>query len=141
MQLVAYLSFAGNCQEAFKFYEKVLGGKIAVMLNHVGTPAEAYVPADWKEKVMHATLTVGDEILMGSDSPPEYFKPAQGMRVTLQLEDTAEAERIYERVSERLTPTHSLLTRPVLVRRLVDIATEGWRDIDHDPEHQRKRRA
>ncbi len=71
MHLNAYLLFNGNCEEAFKFYEKCLGGKIEVMMPHAGTPAEQQVPAEWRNKILHARLTVGDQILMASDCPPD----------------------------------------------------------------------
>jgi PhnB protein len=100
MQLTPYLMFNGTCEEAFKFYEQCLGGKIVAMIDHVGTPAAEHVPAEWQTKIMHARLQVGDAVLMGSDSPPEYFKAAQGSYVSLNLEDPAEAERIYKGLAE-----------------------------------------
>ena len=60
MQLVSYLNFNGTCEEAFKFYEKALGGTIVAMFPHAGTPAEEFVAPEWKNKIMHARLTVGD---------------------------------------------------------------------------------
>ena len=70
MQLNPYLTFDGRCEEAFKFYAKVLGGEISAMIPHEGTPAEAHVPAEWRKKIMHARLLVDGEVLMGSDAPP-----------------------------------------------------------------------
>jgi PhnB protein len=72
MQLNPYLVFNGNCEAAFKFYEKVLGGKIEAMLPHEGTPAAEHVPPEWRNKIMHARLSVGDKVLMGSDAPPDH---------------------------------------------------------------------
>ncbi len=60
MQLNPYLYFNGQCEAAFKFYEQVLGGKIEAIMTHAGTPAEAQVPADWRDKVLHVRMTVGD---------------------------------------------------------------------------------
>ena len=51
MQLNAYLFFKGNCEAAFKFYEKCLGGKIEAMIPHAGTPAEQHVPAEWRDYI------------------------------------------------------------------------------------------
>ena len=64
MQLNPYLTFNGQCEAAFKFYEKCLGGKIEAMLTHEGTPAEQGVPPEWRKKILHARLTVGDQVLM-----------------------------------------------------------------------------
>ena len=72
MQLNSYLFFNGQCETAFKFYEQCLGGKIVAMLTHAGTPAEENVPPEWRNKILHARLTVGDSVLMGSDAPPGH---------------------------------------------------------------------
>ena len=61
MQLNPYLTFNGQGEAAFKFYEKCLGGKIEAMFTHEGTPAEQHVPAEWRKKILHARLTVGDQ--------------------------------------------------------------------------------
>ena len=63
MQLNAYLTFNGQCEEAFKFYERCLGGKIVAMMPHEGTPVAEHVPAEWRNKILHARLTVGDQVL------------------------------------------------------------------------------
>jgi PhnB protein len=109
VQINPYLVFDGRCEEAFKFYEKVLGGKIEAMFPHEGTPAEGHVPADWKKKIMHARLSVGDKLLMGSDAPPGRFEPMKGFSVTLsEVKNVAEAERIYTALSEKGTVTMPL---------------------------------
>ena len=100
MQLNPYLTFDGRCEEAFKFYAKVLGGEIAAMIPHEGTPAEAHVPAEWRKKIMHARLVFGDNTLMASDAPPDRFQKMQGMQVTLSIKNPAEAERIYNALAE-----------------------------------------
>jgi PhnB protein len=101
MQLNPYLMFNGTCEAAFKFYEKVLGGKIEAMMPHEGTPAEEHVPAEWRKKIMHARLVVGDEVLMASDAPPEHFQPMKGFSVSLNVDKSAEAERIFQALSEK----------------------------------------
>ncbi|HMD15621.1 MAG TPA: hypothetical protein VKH18_03060 [Terriglobales bacterium] len=81
MQVNPYLFFSGQCEAAFKFYEKLLGGKIEVMITHEGTPAADHVPAEWRSKIMHARLVLGDQILMGSDAPPDrQQKPQRSSR-------------------------------------------------------------
>ena len=100
MQTNTYLFFKGNCEEAFKFYEKTLGGKIEAMLSHAGTPAESQVPAEWKNKIIHARLKLGDQFLMASDAPPDRSQTPQGFYVNLGFEDPAEAERIYGALSK-----------------------------------------
>jgi PhnB protein len=100
MKLNAYLLFNGNCEEAFQFYEKCLGGKIEVMMPHAGTPAEQQVPAEWGKKILHARLTVGDQMLMASDCPPDRYFPPKGFSVSLIINDPAEAERIFQALQE-----------------------------------------
>ena len=59
MQFNSYLLFNGDCEEAFKTYEKIFGGKIEAMLTHEGTPASCQVPAEWQKKILHARITIG----------------------------------------------------------------------------------
>jgi len=70
MELNPYLSFNGQCEAAFKFYERRLGGKITAMMTYGGSPMEEQTPTEWRDKIVHACLMVGDKILMGSDAPP-----------------------------------------------------------------------
>jgi PhnB protein len=100
MQLNAYLNFDGCCEAAFKFYEKVLGGKIEAMVRHAGTPAEEYVPAEWRDKIMHARLVVSDQVLMGSDAPPAHHEKVGGFSVAIGVKEPAEAERIFHALAD-----------------------------------------
>ena len=100
MQMNPYLIFNGQCETAFKFYERVLAGKIEAMLTHAGTPAEAHVPPEWRDKILHARLSVGDEVLMGSDAPPGRYEKPQGFSVSLQITKPADAERIFKALGE-----------------------------------------
>ena len=107
MQLNPYLSFNGQCEAAFKFYEKVLGGKIEAMMPYEGSPEGSpmaqQVPPERLSKIMHARLRIGDEMLMGSDSPPDHYEQMQGFSVTLGIDDPREAERVFHALSENGT--------------------------------------
>jgi PhnB protein len=103
MQLHPYLNFDGRCEEAFKFYEQCLGGKIEAMRKHAGTPAEQYVPSEWRDKILHASLVVGDKELLGSDAPPDSYEKPKGFWVTIQINDQADAERIFHALAEKGT--------------------------------------
>jgi PhnB protein len=103
MQMNPYLTFDGRCEAAFKFYEKVFGGKIEAMIPHEGTPTAEHVPRDWRSKIMHARLALGDKVLMGSDAPPDRYEPMKGFSVTLGIDDPAEAERIFRALAENGT--------------------------------------
>ncbi len=100
MQLNPYLFFNGDCEAAFKFYEECLGGRIEAMRTHAGTPAEEQVPAEWRDKILHARLVVGDQVLLASDAPPGRYEKPKGFFVHLQLKDPAEAERIFHALAE-----------------------------------------
>ena len=103
MQLNPYLTFDGRCEEAIKFYAKILGGTIEAMMPHEGTPSAEHTPVEWRKKIMHARLKVGDVRLMASDAPPEHFQPAKGISVTLNIDEPAEADRVYNALSEKGT--------------------------------------
>ena len=100
MQLNPYLLFNGQCEAAFKFYEQVLGGKIVAMMPHAGTPAESQVPPEWRAKIMHARLVVGDKVLMGSDAPPGRFEEPKGFSATIGVDEAEDAERIFKALAE-----------------------------------------
>ena len=103
MQLNPYLSFNGQCEAAFKFYERCFGGKIEYITTYESRPAEYPVPPGWNKRILHATLRVGDQVLMGADAPPDRFQKPQGFSMTLGLKDPAEAERIFTALAERGT--------------------------------------
>jgi PhnB protein len=100
VQLNPYLLFNGQCEAAFKFYAETLGGKIETMLTHAGTPAEEHVPAEWLDKILHARLTVGDQVLLASDAPPGRYEQPKGFSVSIQLKDKANGERIFKALAE-----------------------------------------
>ena len=95
-----YLLFNGNCENAMKFYEKSLGGKVEAMLTHEGTPMEKMVPTEWRKKIIHARLKLGDKVLMASDCPPDSYVKPQGFSVNLDFKSPAEAERVFNALAE-----------------------------------------
>jgi PhnB protein len=103
MQLNPYLVFNGQCEAAFKFYAKCLGGKIEAMMTHAGTPAAEHVPPEWRDKILHARMVVGDAALMASDAPPDRYQKPQGFSVSIQINNRTEAERIFRALSENGT--------------------------------------
>jgi|SRR5262245_25329961 len=103
MQLNPYLTFNGRCEEAFRYYERVLKAKMLMMQAHEGTPAEGHVPAEWRKKIMHARLDIGGTLLMGSDAPPDRYEPMKGSSVALQVDTPSEAERIFAALADNGT--------------------------------------
>jgi len=100
LKLTPYLSFDGQCEDAFKLYEKCLGGKITFMQTYGDSPMADQTPTEWRKRVMHATLSVGDQLLQGSDSPPGQYQKPQGFSIAIALSDATEAERIFKALSE-----------------------------------------
>lgn len=95
MEMSTYLSFKGDCEAAFRFYEQCLGAKLGPVFRYRGTPFAEQVPPDWQDKVMHASLTLGSQVVMAADQPPERYDSPKGFSFSLQLDDPADAERIF----------------------------------------------
>jgi PhnB protein len=100
MQINPYLFYNGNCEAAFRFYEKALGAEIEALMMHEGTPAAAQTPPEWQKKILHGKISIDGEVLMASDAPPGHFQQPQGFSVALQVEDPADAERKFKALSE-----------------------------------------
>ena len=94
--LSPYLFYDSNCEAAFKFYEKTLGGKIEMLLRNEDGPPEMGSPPERKHKVMHARMSIGTQVLMASDAPPDHFHKPQGFSVSLTVGDPAEAEHKFK---------------------------------------------
>jgi PhnB protein len=75
MTITPLLGFRGDCQEAFQLYERAFRGTIVTMLTYAATKEGLTVPPDWREKIFHATLRIGDQMLMGGDPLPEQYQP------------------------------------------------------------------
>jgi PhnB protein len=101
MRVSPYLNFNGQCEEAFKFYAQLLGGKIDTMSPFGDTPAAADVKPEWKTKIMHASMSVGQDVLMGSDAPHDQYQQPAGTSVSLQLKEADKAKRIFNGLAEK----------------------------------------
>lgn len=100
MKLNSYLHFDGNCEEAFNLYTRVFGANPPQFFRFAQSPMADQVGADWRNKVMHVSMRIGDQTLMGTDAPGEHFREPQGFAVCINPDDEAEAERIYHSLSE-----------------------------------------
>ncbi|MGF6492628.1 PhnB protein [Luteibacter sp. 621] len=120
MNITPYLHFKDNCEEAFAFYEKALGGQIIMTsrFKDMPPPPEGAAnnegcgpsPEEIKamgEKIMHIRLQVGDAILMGSDTPPvfKHSGKVEGCTIALGFDTPAEAEKVFAALSEKGTVT------------------------------------
>jgi PhnB protein len=89
-QIVAYLTFGGKCREAMTFYQKCFGGEL-VMQTVGESPAAGQMPAEMKDRIMHASLTKGSLALMASDMMGSS-EVVQGNTVSLLINCSSEAE-------------------------------------------------
>ena len=99
MQVSPYLSFKGQCEEAFRFYERCFGGKVGALFRYEGSPMADQAPLDRRDWIMHGSVTIGDLTLMGADVHPEGYVEPKGFSLSLQITGAAEAERLYAELS------------------------------------------
>ena len=93
MQLDVYVNYRGTCEDAFRFYEQHLGGRIKDLVRHKDIP-NPNIPADWKEKVLHAQIEIAGSVLMGADIP--NAEPMRSAYLSLTLDREEDAERAYK---------------------------------------------
>lgn len=96
MKVNPLLTYNGQCEAAFQFYEQCFGAKIGAVFRYAGTPMLDQVPAGWEDKVMHANVMIGDQLLQGGDVAPEQYEEPKGFSFSIQLSDTSDAERIFQ---------------------------------------------
>lgn len=99
MQVAPYLNFNGQCEEAFQTYARILGSKAPVVFYYGDSPMAQRYP-QMARKAMHARVDIGDQMILGSDAPPEHFEKAQGTSICLEVDDIEKAERIFQELSE-----------------------------------------
>lgn len=93
MELAVYVNYRGTCEQALRFYEQHLSGRITSLVRHREQP-NPNLAADWGEKVLHARIEIAGTTLMGADIP--HAEPMRSAYLTLSLQSEAEAERVYE---------------------------------------------
>ena len=99
-----YLSFNGNCDEAFRFYVERLGATQGGMFPYANSPMAGTVPPEWGAKIMHGSITLGGVTICGADvSPLGVFEEPRGFRVFLEAEDPADVQRLYDALAENAT--------------------------------------
>ena len=94
-----YLAFDGNCADAMRTYQRILGGKLDMMTN-AESPMAAQTPPGTGDRIMHARLSFGDRMLMASDAMPGQYKGMHGFSVCLTYPGVAEAQRIFDALAE-----------------------------------------
>ena len=100
MQMTPYVSFKGDCEAAFGLYEKCLGGRMGPLFRYGGSPVSNQVPEDWSDKIMHGSIEIGDQVLMGADVAPERYEEPKGFSLSLQIASVNDAERIFRDLAQ-----------------------------------------
>lgn len=100
MQLDPHLTFNGQCEAAFHFYEQCLGAKIGFLMRYRESPMAEHVPSDLGDKILHGSLDIGDRHLSGADATPTQFQTPQGFALTLNIASPEEAENVFKSLSQ-----------------------------------------
>jgi PhnB protein len=98
MDMYTYVNFAGTCREAFKYYEKHLGGKVVMMMTHGEAPGPTRLGPEWKDAVLHARISIADTELAGADIPAA--QPMRSAYLSLNVDTDTDAERIFTALAD-----------------------------------------
>ena len=98
MRMTTYVNFAGNCAEAFRYYEQHIGGRVVMTMTHAQSPESSRLPPEWKDAVLHAQIEIGGTVLSGADIP--QAQPMRSAYLTLHADSDAEAERMFAALAD-----------------------------------------
>lgn len=103
MQVTPYLFFDGRCEEAIEFYKRALGAEVQMMMRNKESPdphPPGMLPPGSENKIMHASLRIGDTMVMASDGHAKGNPKFEGFSLSLNAKNEAEAERLFAGLSE-----------------------------------------
>ncbi|TJZ79190.1 VOC family protein [Chitiniphilus eburneus] len=100
MQVQAYLFFNGQCDEALRFYVTHLGARVNVLLRYRDSPEPAQVSEGWLDKVMHASLHIGESELFASDGLRAEAAVMQGVSLHLTAESTEHGRQMFDALAD-----------------------------------------
>lgn len=109
-QPIPYLAFNGNCAEAVRFYERVLGGKLEVLMSGADSPMAAQMPKEFAHRIMHARLVLpGGGVLYAGDAPANMpYEGIKGVSITLNYDTAAQAGKVFDALSAGGTVTMAM---------------------------------
>ena len=99
MDLHSYVSFKGDCEAAFRFYQESLGATAGLIFRYADSPMADVVPQGWGNKVMHGSVKIGQHLLEGADVPPDRYEEPKGFSLSLNVASPAEADDLFVRLS------------------------------------------
>ncbi|MXZ73040.1 MAG: VOC family protein [Acidobacteria bacterium] len=103
LALNTYLTFDGNCREAFEFYRSVFGGEFDTIDTFGNAPADMPLPDDEKDRIMHVSLPIGSSILMGSDRATGFGSPpvtGDNFSISISAETREQCDALCAKLSE-----------------------------------------
>jgi PhnB protein len=100
MRIEPYLFFEGRCDEALEFYRSALGAELTMLMRYRESPEPELAPPELADKVMHASLRVGDVNLMLSDGSCQGAPGFRGFALSLDAVDEAQAKRLFAALAE-----------------------------------------
>jgi PhnB protein len=103
VQVQPYLFFEGRCEEAIEFYRKALGAELTMLMRFKDSPEPpqpGMVPPGSENKVMHASLRIGESTLMASDGRCQGTSKFQGFSLSINPRDTAQADKLFAALAD-----------------------------------------
>jgi PhnB protein len=100
MHTTSYLFFNGNCAEALDFYKKAAGAVVHHTMTYGDSPAMPHMPPEMKDKLIHASFSIGDSAVMASDCPPQHLKPFGGFALSISVSSAGEADKLFSALSD-----------------------------------------
>jgi len=103
MLIQPYLFFDGRCEEAVEFYRKALGAKVEMLMRYKEAPdppPPGMVAPGSENKVMHASLRIGDTVVMASDGSSRGKPSFQGFSLSISVPDAAACDPIFDALAE-----------------------------------------
>jgi PhnB protein len=94
------LVFNGECDAAFALYQQCLGGTVTFRLTWGDSPMANDAPAEWHDRILHTTLTVGEFAVSGGDALPGQYERPRGFQLQVDLDDVSAAERLFALLAE-----------------------------------------
>ena len=99
MQVQSYLFFDGRCEEAIDFYKKTLGAEVGMLMRWKDSPDKSMCTPSNENKVMHASLTIGETRVMASDGRNTGNPEFKGFALSVNAKDEADADRLFNSLS------------------------------------------